>query len=230
MKQKTKIEDAHTRRHTHSHTQRERDVSIVVKHIGTYTYAEHESDLGTHSDDASRHKARHAAILTDAFRQLRRTAQRTAEYAETCIVVTYKRKPYTNVSPIYSNYTIGKKYKLSSFTIPTNGCSRKNTSLTEFLSSNLYIRIFPSRVSSFPKEHWWLGLSDTELSLAKLYCRERPTVNAEQSETPFIGERSVPNYLTWAYSATPDPLSDWKEGDNKLPLARPNLTSPCPSR
>jgi len=73
----------------------------------TYTYAEHEAYLGTHRDDASGHKARHAAILTDAFRQLRRAAQRTAEYTETCTsIYMYKHIP-AYFRPYYR--LIGKK-------------------------------------------------------------------------------------------------------------------------
>jgi len=55
-----------------------------------YTNAEHQSNLGAHRNDCSRHEARHAAVLTDALRDFRRAAKRTAKHQATCNIDAHR--------------------------------------------------------------------------------------------------------------------------------------------
>jgi len=58
-----------------------------------YANAEHQSYLGAHRDDCSRHEARHAAVLSDTLRYLGRAADRTQTHQATCSTHTHTVLP-----------------------------------------------------------------------------------------------------------------------------------------
>lgn len=71
------------------------------------TNAEHQSNLGAHRNDRSRHEARYAAMFTDALRYFGRAADRTAQH-QAAVLAVLRAAEYSGVPVAVSSSDVGR--------------------------------------------------------------------------------------------------------------------------